>query len=213
MNAHAHYITTDPSNRFVLASISGADFLAVYPFDATTGHLARDPVRVNRPPSANPRHMDFHPNGQFLYLINEHSSTVTAYRFDGTTGSLTELQDLSTLPAGYAGAAANSTAQLLVHPSGKFLYGSNRGHDSIVIYGIDQATGRLTLIGFQTDVGRRPRNFTIDPGGTNLFVAAQDDGTVSTYRIEPNGTLVRRGPPLPAGDRPTFVGVLVLPGT
>jgi 6-phosphogluconolactonase len=212
VNGHAHFITTDPTNRFVLASISGADFLAIYRFDAGTGKLTpNSPDRVPRPAGANPRHMDFHPSGQYLYLINEHSCTVTAYRYDREGGTLTELQDISTLPVGYSG-PENTTAQILVHRSGKFLYGSNRGHDSVVTYRIDPGTGKLTLAGF-TAVGRKPRNFNIDPSGRYLLVASQDDGTVTAYEIDQQtGALTQKGTPQPAGDKPTFVGFLLLPG-
>jgi 6-phosphogluconolactonase len=211
VNGHAHYITTDPSNRFVLASISGSDFLAQYRFDAGTGKLTpNSPDRVLRPAGANPRHMDFHPSGQYLYLINEHSCTVTVYRFDGEAGTLSELQDISTLPVGYTG-KENTTAQILVHRSGKFVYGSNRGHDSVVTYRVDTATGKLSLVGF-TSVGHRPRNFNIDPSGRYLFVASQDDGTVTAYEIDQTaGTLTQKGVPQPTGDKPTFVGFVLLP--
>jgi 6-phosphogluconolactonase len=158
--------------------------------------------------------MDFHPNGKFLYMINEHGATVTVYAFDATTGLLTQIQDIPTLPAGYAGAAMNTTAQLLVHKSGKFVYGSNRGHNSIVIYSVDQATGMLTLIGHQTEgVGGRPRNFNFDPTGTLLLLASQDDGTITIFKVdEASGKLQQVGPAVPAGIKPTYVGVLNIPG-
>jgi 6-phosphogluconolactonase len=211
VNGHGHYITTDPSNRFVIASISGSDFLAQYRFDAATGKLTPNtPDRVLRPTGANPRHFDFHPNGKYAYLINEHSCTVTAYQWNGDSGTLTEIQDITTLPAGYT-TPENTTAQILVHRSGNFLYGSNRGHDSVVTYRIDPASGKLSLVGF-TKVGRRPRNFNMDPSGRYLFVASQDDGTVTAYEIDQtSGVLTQKGLPQPAGDKPTFVGFLLLP--
>jgi 6-phosphogluconolactonase len=215
VNGHAHYITTDPTNKYVFASINGLEYIAQYKFDAATGKLTENtPDRVMRPKGGDPRHMDFHPNGKFLYMINEHGATVTVYAFDATTGLLTQIQDIPTLPAGYAGAAMNTTAQLLVHKSGKFVYGSNRGHNSIVIYSVDQATGMLTLIGHQTEgVGGRPRNFNFDPTGTLLLLASQDDGTITIFKVdEASGKLQQVGPAVPAGIKPTYVGVLNIPG-
>jgi 6-phosphogluconolactonase len=211
LDAYAHFITTDPTNRFVFASINGQQYVAQYRFDAGTGKLTDNtPARVMRPPGSGPRHMAFHPNGKFAYLINEQGNTVTGYRFDDSTGLLTQIQDLSTLPAGFSG--MNSTAHIMVHRSGKFVYGSNRGHDSIVIYGVDQATGMLKLIGFQTGVGAFPRNFEIDPTGTLLLVLGQNDGQLSIFRIDQDaGTLSRLGPPLAVGTKPTYVGVVNVP--
>jgi 6-phosphogluconolactonase len=207
---HAHFITTDPTNKYVFASINGENYVAQYRFDAATGKLTENsPARVMR--SGGPRHMDFHPNGKFAYLINEQGNTVTVYGFDAATGLLSQLQDISTLPAGFNG--TNSTAHILVHRSGSFVYGSNRGHDSIVIYGVDQATGMLKLIGFQTGVGPSPRNFAIDPTGTLMLVAGQNNGMLSIYKIDQAaGTLSRVGTPVAVGARPTYVGVLNVGG-
>jgi 6-phosphogluconolactonase len=157
-----------------------------------------------------PRHMDFHPNGKFAYLINEQGNSVTVYALDATTGLLTQIQDIPTLPAGFAG--GNSTAHILVHRSGRFVYGSNRGHDSIVIYAVDATTGMLTLVGFQTGVGNTPRNFAIDPTGTLLLVVGQGNGMLSTYRIEQNtGMLSRVGTAFGVGSKPTYVTVQNVP--
>ena len=215
VNGHAHYITTDPTNKFVLASINGLEYIALYKFDAATGKLSENnPDRVMRPKGGDPRHMDFHPNGKFLYMINEHGNTITAYAFDSNTGLPTQIQDVPTLPSNFAGAAMNTTAQILVHKSGKFLYGSNRGHNSIVIYAVDPATGMLTLVGHQTaGVGPRPRNFNFDPTGTLLLLASQDDGTITIFKVdEATGKLAQAGSPVPAGLKPTYVGVLNIPG-
>jgi 6-phosphogluconolactonase len=209
VNGHAHFITTDPTNHFVFASINGENSVAQYRFDAATGKLTEnDPARVMRP--GGPRHMDFHPNGKFAYLINEQGNTVTAYAFDSTTGLLTQIQDIATLPSGFSG--GNSTAHILVHRSGRFVYGSNRGHDSIVIYSVDPATGLLKLVGFQTGVGTTPRNFAIDPTGTLLLVAGQGNGLLTTYKIDQNtGMLSRVGTPLSVGSKPTYVTVQNIP--
>jgi 6-phosphogluconolactonase len=214
VNGHAHYITTDPTNKFVFASINGEKYIAQYKFDDTTGKLTENtPFKAVRTPMpGDPRHNDFHPNGKFFYSINESGGTVTVFSFDSTTGLLTQIQDIPTLPAGYSG-PANSTAQILVHKSGKFVYGSNRGHNSIVIYSVDQTTGMLTFVAHQTaGVGGRPRNFNMDPTGTLLLLASQDDGTVTIFKIDQDkGTLTQAGPAVPAGVKPTFVWVLPLP--
>jgi 6-phosphogluconolactonase len=200
--AHAHFITTDPTNRFVFASINGEDYVAQYRFDVTTGKLTENtPPRVMR--AGGPRHMAFHPGGKFAYLINEQGNTVTVYSFDDASGTLTQIQDIPTLPPN---APASSTAHILVHPSGKFVYGSNRGHDSIVIYSVDPTTGKLTLVGFQTGVGAFPRNFSIDSTGTLLLVVGEHDGMLNVFKIDQTaGTLSRAGTPTPVGREPTYV--------
>jgi 6-phosphogluconolactonase len=211
LNGYAHFITTDPSNKYVLASINGEESVAQYRFDAATGKLTENqPPRVMRPKGSGPRHMDFHPNGRIVYLINEQGNTVTVFGFDDAKGVLTQLQDIPTLPPGYTG--VNSTAHILVHKSGKFVYGSNRGHDSIVIYGVDANTGMLKLIGHQTGVGAKPRNFAIDPTGTLLLVAGQDSGMLSLYKIDQSaGTLTKQGASIAVGSMPTYVGVIDVP--
>jgi 6-phosphogluconolactonase len=211
VNGYAHFITTDPTNRYAFASINGQQYVAQYRFDATTGKLTENnPARAMRPAGSGPRHMAFHPNGRFAYLINEQGNTVTVYRFDDTTGLLAQLQDIPTLPAGYGG--QNSTAHILVHRSGKFVYGSNRGHDSIVIYGVDETSGMLRLIGHQMGVGAFPRNFDIDPTGTLLLSVGQKDGKLTIFQIDQSaGTLSKVGTPLAVGAKPTYVGVLAVP--
>jgi 6-phosphogluconolactonase len=207
---YAHYITASPDNRLVLANVNGEQATALYRFDAGTGKLTpADPPRITFPADHGPRHLDFHPNGRLVYVIHEQGSKITAHGYDD--GRLTQLQEVSTLPEGFTG--TNRTAHVLVHPSGKFLYGSNRGHDSIVIFRIDLQSGRLDFAAHQTGVGARPRNFTIDPSGTLLLVASQDENTLRVYRIDQNtGLLQPLGGPQPVGPRPTFVGVLLLPG-
>jgi 6-phosphogluconolactonase len=207
VNGYAHFITTDPTNHFVFASINGQNYVGQYRFDAATGKLSENnPARAMRPAGSGPRHMAFHPNGKFAYLINEQGNTVTVYQFDDSTGLLAQIQDLPTLPAGYSG--TSSAAHIMVHRSGKFVYGSNRGHDSIVIYGVDQTSGMLKLIGFQTGVGAFPRNFELDPTGTLLMVVGQNDGKLTVFQIDQSaGTLTRVGMPLTVGSKPTYVGV------
>lgn len=207
---HAHSINLDPANKFAIVADLGIDKLLVYRFDAGKGILEpNDPLFVETAPGAGPRHIAFHPNGKFVYAINELNSTVTAYHYDAVRGVLTEVQTVSTLPDGFSG--SNTTAEVQVHPTGRFLYGSNRGHDSIAIFAIDELTGRLTLIGHQPTQGKTPRNFGIDPTGTYLFAANQDSDNIVVFRID-----LQTGKLEPTGisvEVPTPVCVKFLPLT
>jgi 6-phosphogluconolactonase len=190
---HAHSINLDASNRFALVADLGLDKVLIYAFDAQKGTLKENtPASVSLAPGAGPRHLAFHPSGKFAYVINEIHSTVTAMRYDPKQGSLEKVQTLSTLPEGVK--KGNSTAEVQVHPSGKFLYGSNRGHNSIAIFAIDPVTGKLTPLGHQGEGIKIPRNFEIDPTGTYLLVANQADDSVSAFRIDPKtGKLAATG--------------------
>jgi 6-phosphogluconolactonase len=212
VNGHAHFITTDPTNKYVFASINGEKYIAQYKFDAATGKLTENtPFKAARTPMpADPRHLDFHPNGKFLYAGNESANSITVFAFDSGTGLLTQVQDVPTLPASFTG--MNTTAQILAHKSGKFVYISNRGHNSIAIFSVDAATGMLTLVEHQM-VGAHPRNFNFDPTGTLLLVASRDEGTIAIFKIDQTtGKLTQAGPATPAGVKPTYVGVLNIPG-
>ncbi len=208
----AHQIRTDPANRFVFVPLKGGPAVAQLVFDAATGRMqANVPARVTAAAGAGPRHLDFHPNGRFAYVINELDLTMAAYAYDAASGLLREIQVLPTLPAA-ADKVGASAADVHVHRSGRFLYGSNRGHDSIVMYRLAD-DGRMTLIGHETRDIRRPRNFTIDPTGTLMLVANQDAANVTIFRIDQSsGRLDQAGPPTPAGVNPSFVGVVMLPG-
>jgi 6-phosphogluconolactonase len=190
---HAHSINVDAANRFAFAADLGLDKVLVYRFDPVKGTLlANDPPSVSVKPGAGPRHFAFHPGGHYAYVINEMHSTVTAFSYDPAAGVLKELQTISTLPEGFK--AENSTAEVQVHPSGKFLYGSNRGHDSIAVFAIDPGKGTLRLVEQQSTQGKTPRNFGIDPSGRYLLAANQDSGTVVVFRIDPqNGRLSPAG--------------------
>jgi len=178
---HAHSINPSPDNRYMLVADLGLDKLLVYRFDSTAGKLALH-QEVRARPGAGPRHLDFHPSGKHAYLINEIDSTMMAFAYDESEGKLTEIQTLPALPEGFSG--TNSCADVHVHPSGRFLYGSNRGHDSIVICEIDRRTGKLTTVGHEPSQGRNPRNFAIDPSGTFLFAENQDSSTIVAFRID-----------------------------
>ena len=189
----AHSINLDPENRFAVAADLGTDEVLIYRFDAGTGELEPNtPPSVSVDPGGGPRHFAFHPSGRFGYVINEMGSTVTAFRYDGGKGTLDPIQTITTLPEDFEG--VTHTAEVRVHPSGRFLYGSNRGHDSIAIFAIDQETGRLTARGQEPTRGKTPRNFEIDPTGTWLLAANQGSDSVVVFRIDPQtGALEANG--------------------
>ncbi len=179
---HAHSANISPDNRFVLVPDLGLDQILSYKLDLT------QPVVTKLAPGSGPRHLAFAPSGRFAYAINEMLGTVTAFQYNTANGSLKELQTISTLPAGFA--KPNSSAEIAVHPNGKFLYASNRGHDSIAVFRVDPATGTLTAAGQTPSGGRTPRNFAIDPSGKFLLAANQDSGNIVVFRIDPSkGTL------------------------
>ena len=207
----AHYVGADAANRFVFVPLKGGPAVAQLVFDQSSGRLTPNvPPQVAAAPGAGPRHLDFHPNGRFAYVINELDLTMTAYAYDAARGQLRELQVLSTLPAAAEKVGA-SAADVHVHRSGRFLYGSNRGHNSIVIFRLGD-DGRMTLVGHEARDIRRPRNFTIDPTGTLMLVANQDAASVTIFRIDQDsGKLDQVGTPTPVGPNPSFVGVVMLP--
>jgi 6-phosphogluconolactonase len=193
---HAHWVDLDKANRFALVADLGLDQVLVYRFDPAKGGLTPpQPAAARLAPGAGPRHAAFDPGGRRVYVINELNSTVTAFSYDAGAGKLSELQTVSTLPAGFTG--KSFTAEIAVRPDGKFLYGSNRGHDSIAIFAIDPATGKLTAAGHQSTLGKVPRNFAIDPTGAYLLAANQDSDTIAVFRIDKtSGGLTAVGPPI-----------------
>jgi 6-phosphogluconolactonase len=201
---HGHFITTDAANRFALACDLGLDKIVVYKFDpANSSLVANDPPAASVVPGSGPRHLAFHPNGRFAYVINEMKCTMTAFAYDPERGELKELQNLSTLPEGETVKPNYSTAEVEAHPSGRFLYGSNRGHDSIVVYATDPATGKLAYIENVSTQGKTPRGFGIDPTGSHLLAANQDSENVVVLRIDQNtgrlsstGTRIEVGKPV-----------------
>ncbi len=183
LGPHAHSINLDAASRFAFVADLGLDKVLVYRVDLDRGKLIpNQPPGPSTKPGSGPRHFDFHPSGRFAFVINEISSTLTAYAFDSSAGTLSEIQTESTLPAGWTG--ENSTADVHVAPSGKFVYGSNRGHDSIVIFAIDERTGRMSYVGNEWTRGKTPRNFAIDPAGTFLYAANQDSDSIVTFQVD-----------------------------
>jgi 6-phosphogluconolactonase len=178
---HAHSIIVDPGNRFVLAADLGLDQIVLYNLDGERGTLTEH-GRANLRPGAGPRHLAFDPSGKYLYCMNELDSTITAFAYDAELGALRDLQSVSTLPDGFSG--NNSGADIHIHPTGKYLYSSNRGHDSIAIFSVDAAIGLLQPVGQVATGGRTPRNFAIDPNGRLLFAANQATDTVVSFRID-----------------------------
>lgn len=180
---HAHSIILDPANLFAFAADLGTDKIMTYRFDAKSGKLARtSPPWTQVKAGAGPRHFTFHPTGRFAFVINELNSTITVFAYRKALGALSELQTISALPQGYSG--ANSCADIHISPNGRFLYGSNRGHDSIVIFRIDENTGGLSYVEHVLTKGKTPRNFCIDPTGRFLLAANQKSDTIVTFRID-----------------------------
>lgn len=181
---HAHCVVIDKHNRRLLVTDLGLDKVMIYGFDSETGKLTpnRKPWWQAKP-GAGPRHFAFHPGGRWAYVINELDSTMSALTYDPGTGELADMQTISTLPAGFAG--KSSGAELQVSLNGRFLYGSNRGHDSIVVFSIDQANGKLSLVDHTSTQGKVPRNFAIEPAGRWLLAANQNSDNVASFAVDP----------------------------
>jgi 6-phosphogluconolactonase len=181
-SSHPHHCPFDRTGRYIVVPDKGLDKIFVYRLDATRGKLvAADPADVAARAGAAPRHVDFHPSQPYAYVINELDSTITTYHFDPDKGALKPVQVVTTLPTTYTG--NNTGAEIAVAPSGRFLYGSNRGHDTIAIFAIDTATGGLTPVGWESTQGRTPRFFTLDPSGALLLAANQNSDTVVIFRV------------------------------
>ncbi len=187
---HAHGVTLDAANRVAIVPDLGLDRLMIYRLDAAEGRLtAHDPPHAAVQPGSGPRHLAFAPGGKHAYGINELSSTITVYAFESAKGSLAEVQTVSTLPEGFDG--NNWTAEIEVHPTGKFVYGSNRGHDSIAVFTRDLQRGTLERVANVPTLGKVPRNFAIDPGGAWLWAANQGSDNLVLFRIDPERGLLQ----------------------
>jgi 6-phosphogluconolactonase len=182
---HAHAVNLDPAERFLFVCDLGIDRVMIYRFDAERGTITpHEPASAPLKPGAGPRHMVFRPDGRFAYVVNELDSTVTVFAYDAARGRLTEIQSISTLPSGFTG--RSTTAEIQIHPNGRFLFASNRGHDSLASFRIDQEKGTLTSAGHHPTGGRTPRHFGFDPSGTLVAMGNQDSGTIVLARLDPN---------------------------
>ncbi|HEY3862367.1 MAG TPA: lactonase family protein [Verrucomicrobiae bacterium] len=180
---HAHCLVAGPGDKFVYGCDLGLDKVMIFKFDPARGTLmAADPAFARVKPGAGPRHIAFHPNGRWAYLITEMGSSVIAFAVDSSTGELREFQTESTLPADYSG--QNTGAEIAVHPSGKYVYCSNRGDNSLAVFGCDPESGRLTFIERTRSGGKIPRQFEIDPAGRYLLSANQESDNVVVFRID-----------------------------
>ncbi len=196
---HAHCAAVDAAGKFAFVCDLGLDKVLIYKLDAAKATLTpNDPPSASVAPGSGPRHLAFHPNGKFAYVINEMGGTMTAFSYDAGHGALKELQTISTMPEGYSG--EKWCAEVAVHPSGKFLYGSNRGNSTLVVFGIDQSTGKLSVVEHVPTQGKAPRHFGIDPTGAYLFAANQDSSNIVGFRIDPaTGRLTPTGQTLELG--------------
>jgi len=206
---HAHFITPDPANRFALTCDLGLDQVLVYRLAPERAALAaNDPPFAAVKPGSGPRHFAFHPSGRFVFVINEMGSTLTAFAYDAKRGALKVLQTLSTLPAGFTG--KSTCAEVQVHPFGNFVYGSNRGHDSIAVLGFDPASSKLTCLEYQPTQGKNPRHFALDQTAQWLLAENQDSDSIVVFRVDshtgrltPTGQSVSVGKPVCAVFVPT----------
>jgi 6-phosphogluconolactonase len=206
---HAHWIGTSPDNRFALAVDLGLDQVIVYGFDSSKGvftPMLSGFAKVK--PGAGPRHLAFHPDGKFVYVLSEVESSVTVFSYQPKTGTLTSLQTISALPKDFSG--HKEAAEIAVHPSGKFLYTSNRGHDSIAVFAIDEKKGTLKSLGQVLTGGKTPRHFAIDPTGAYLLAENQESNNIVVFHIDPaTGSLTPTGQTIevPSPVCITFVAV------
>ncbi|MFN0106756.1 MAG: lactonase family protein [Bryobacteraceae bacterium] len=195
---HAHSVNLDKQNKHVIVADLGLDQVKVYDFNAATGAMTpNEPAFASVKPGSGPRHFSFHPSGKYAYVINEMTCTVTAFNWDARKGTLTEIETVTTLPEpvkkGY------STAEVVAHPNGRFVYGSNRGHNTIAVFQVNAATGKLTTVEHKSTQGEIPRNFAIDPTGRFLIAANQNSHTIVLFRInQRSGALEQVGAPVKA---------------
>ncbi|MDR3621255.1 MAG: lactonase family protein [Paludisphaera borealis] len=207
---HAHSINLDRANRFALAADLGLDKVLVYKFDGDHGKLTpNDPPFAKIKPGTGPRHLAWHPSGDFAYVIGEMGNTVTVLKYDAAKGVLDAIQTIGTLPADFHG--KSWTSEIVAHPTGNFVYGSNRGHDSIAIFTVEASTGKLKATGHQLTGGKTPRNFVIDPTGRWLLAENQDSNTIVVFRIDPQtGALAQVGEPV-ASPMPVCIRMIPKP--
>ncbi|CAG7624703.1 lactonase family protein [Paenibacillus allorhizosphaerae] len=190
---HPHSAYTDPENRYVYVPDLGIDRVKIYRPDPVSGKLEPHGEAI-APPGSGPRHMAFHPSKPYAYVINELDSTISAYERDAASGALRLIDSVTTLPPEYEDREANTCAEIQITPDGRFVYGSNRGHDSIAAFRVEDRTGRLSPVQIVSSMGRRPRNFAVSPDGRYLVAAHQDSANLVVFRIdEQTGMLLDTG--------------------
>ena len=201
---HPHDVAFEPGGRFCLVPDKGLDAVFVFRVDDTGRLVPATPPSVGTGPGAGPRHAGFHPSGSHAYVLNELDSTLTAYRFEAERGGLEPLQTITTLPASFAG--RNTTSEIAVAPSGRFVYVSNRGHDSVAAFRVNEAAGTLSAVGWEPTGGKTPRFIGLDPAGTTLYAANQDSDTIVAFRVDPrSGRLTPTGQVVAVGSPSTIV--------
>jgi 6-phosphogluconolactonase len=195
---HAHSINLDAANRFAIVADLGIDKMKVYKVDPVKGSLTpNQPEATDLKPGSGPRHFAFHPNGKNAFVINEIALSVTSFKYDADKGILTEIETVSTLPKGEQRQKGYSTAEVVVHPNGKWVMGSNRGQNSIVVYAFDEGKAKLTQVGNYGDTVKTPRNFVIDPSGNFVLVGNQSGNNITVFRLnQQTGELTRVGDPV-----------------
>ncbi len=187
---HAHFITHDPEGALVVSADTGTERIMIYRLDAEQGRLIpNDPAWGVTHRGGSPRHLAFHPTSRYLYANGEADLTLSVFRYDAERGRLDHMQHLSTVPGGID-TQGYSTAQILVHPNGRFVYVSNRGHDSIAVFQLDEASGTATRVAIESTRGKTPRNFMIEPSGRFLYVANQDTDTIECFTIDQRSGLL-----------------------
>ncbi|WP_138496321.1 lactonase family protein [Paenibacillus pinistramenti] len=179
--SHVHSAFFSPDRQYLFVNDLGLDLVRAYKFDPETGRLTFH-GDTKTAEGAGPRHLAFHPSEPYVFVIHELNSTIVSYRYDAGSGSLTEIQAVSTLPAGYEG--QNGTAEIAVSKDGRFVYGSNRGHDSIVIMAVDAATGKLSVVDYVSTEGGHPRHFALTPSGDYLIAANRDGNNLVVFRVD-----------------------------
>lgn len=203
-SAHPHDVAFDPRGRFCLIPDKGLDAIFVFRVDEGGKLVPGAPASVASRPGAGPRHAGFHPTAPFAFVLNELDSTLTAYRFDAETGALEPRQTLTTLPPGFSG--RNTTSEIAIAPSGRFVYASNRGHDSVVVFAVDATAGTLSPVAWEPTQGKTPRFIGLDPAGATLYAANQDSDTIVAFHVDrQSGTLTPTGNVVAVGSPSTIV--------
>lgn len=180
---HPHWVGTSPDNKFLFVPDLGMDAVVVYQLDPKTG-VATKHSKVDTPPGSGPRHMKFHTSGKYVYVLNELALTISVFGYEPSNAKFTELQVIETLPQDLKDKHLNSAAEIRVHPTGKYVYSSNRGHDSISVFSVDESTGKLSFVEREHVRGAWPRNFNIDPSGKWLLAAGRHTNTLTVFEID-----------------------------